>query len=115
MSSKNEKIWAVSTLPGSRQTPVHVSRRLIGTAAWKVQRMKEIADPYAEPVPYGKPSAIGESAAIARLEREKAELQAKLDALASVTKSKDADDEQAVSVRKPGRPRKSEQEQTQSA
>lgn len=81
MSSNTEKVWAVSTEPGSRQTPVHVSKRLVGTAAWKVQKMKVVADPNAEPVPYAAPSKGAESAAVKRLEREKAELQAKLDAL----------------------------------
>lgn len=83
MSSNNEKVWAVSTAPGSRQIPVHVSKRLVGTPAWKVQQMKVIPDPHAEPVPFNAPSPSLEREAVKRLEREKAELLAELDRLKS--------------------------------
>lgn len=106
MSSNNEKVWAVSTEPGSRQIPAHVSKRLVGTPGWKVQKMKVIADPHAEPVPFNAPSPSLEREAVKRLEREKAELQAKLDELMAGT----AQPERG----KPGRkPKATIEEQTQ--
>jgi hypothetical protein len=85
----NEKIWAVSMAPGSKQVPVHVSKRLKGKAGWKVQQMKEVGDPE----PYktvGRPTKA-ESAKIARLEEEKAALMAQIAELtAKPTKGTDA-------------------------
>lgn len=75
------KIWAVSMAPGSRMTPVHVSRSIVGTAAWKIHKMKEIADPTADPMPKrAEGPTKAEAATIARLEKERDELLAKLKA-----------------------------------
>lgn len=73
------KIWAVSMAPGSRMTPVHVSRSIVGTDAWKIHKMKEIADPTADPTPLRSAGPTkAEAATIARLEKERDELLAKL-------------------------------------
>lgn len=73
------KIWAVSMAPGSRMTPVHVSRSIVGTDAWKIHKMKEIADPTAGPMPLRSAGPTkAEAATIARLEKERDELLAKL-------------------------------------
>ena len=73
------KIWAVSMAPGSRMTPVHVSRSIVGTDAWKIHKMKEIADPTADPMPLRSAGPTkAEAATIARLEKERDELLAKL-------------------------------------
>ncbi len=73
------KIWAVSMAPGSRMTPVHVSRSIVGTAAWKIHKMKEIADPTADPMPLRSAGPTkAEAATIARLEKERDDLLAKL-------------------------------------
>lgn len=73
------KIWAVSMAPGSRMTPVHVSRSIVGTAAWKIHKMKEIADPTADPMPKrAEGPTKAEAVTIARLEKERDDLLAKL-------------------------------------
>jgi len=73
------KIWAVSMAPGARMTPVHVSRSIVGTAAWKIHKMKEVADPTADPMPLRSAGPTkAEAATIARLEKERDELLAKL-------------------------------------
>lgn len=65
--------------PGSRMTPVHVSRSIVGTDAWKIHKMKEIADPTADPTPLRSAGPTkAEAATIARLEKERDELLAKL-------------------------------------
>ena len=73
------KIWAVCMAPGSRMTPVHVSRSIVGTPAWKIHKMKEVADPTADPMPLRSAGPTkAEAATIARLEKERDELLAKL-------------------------------------
>jgi hypothetical protein len=75
-----EKIWAVSMAPNAGQRAVHVSKRLIGTPAWRIHQMKQVPDPNVDPEPYksvGRPTKE-ESAIIARLRKENEELLAKL-------------------------------------
>lgn len=80
----NDKIWAVSMAPKSLQTPVHVLRKLKGTAAWKIHQMKEVGDPSVDPIPSRGPVGAPtkqERAKIIELQKERDELQAKFDAL----------------------------------
>lgn len=88
----NDKIWAVSMAPKSLQTPVHVRRKLKGTAAWRIHMMKEIGDPAADPYPAKAPLGAptkAERAKILQLEKERDELQAKFDALAAQLQEKE--------------------------
>lgn len=104
MNKPTEKIWAVSMAPGARQVAVHVNKRIIGSPAWRIHKMKEVADPNLDPEPHkiaGRPTKL-ESVTIERLRKEKEDadaeknaLQAKLDAaLAQIEASK-------VEVKKP--------------
>ena len=103
-NNTNDKIWAVSRLPGASPHPVHVSKRLMGTPAWKIHGFQEVPDASVISTPHkslGRPTKE-----ISELRAQNEELKAKLEALLAAQEAKEEKEEA---------PKKQAKEKTQTA